>query len=145
MRMSIASVMTLASIVQEEVLHKDEAPKVAQVYLNRLHSGMRLQADPTLKYILLARGSSTVKRLYIRNVRMTSDYNTYRVDGLPPGPIVVPEVWAIDAVLNPEPNDYIFFVAKEDFSGYHAFSKTYDEHVLQSQRYQEELNRRNIR
>jgi UPF0755 protein len=138
-------VMTLASIVQEETAKKDEAPKVAGVYLNRLKKGMKLEADPTAKYAELAENrDSVIKRVKGAMLKRESPYNTYYVAGLPPGPIVVPAVWAIDAVLVPEKHNYIFFCAKEDFSGYHNFAETAAQHAENARKYHRALNARGI-
>jgi UPF0755 protein len=146
MNMSEAQIMTLASIVQEETRHKEEAPKIAQVYLNRLKADMKLQADPTAKYALLSFDKSRIiHRIYLNDLLTESDYNTYLHKGLPPGPIVVTATWAIDAVLHPEVHDYLFFVASVDRKGYHEFSKTYKEHSANSKKYSEDLNKRQIK
>lgn len=143
---SIPEVMSLASIVQEETKQKAEASKIAGVYINRLKKDMLLQADPTLKYIRIKEtGNKNIQRIYNKYKDSESAYNTYKVKGLPPGPVIIPELWAVDAVLNAERHDYLFFVAKDDFSGYSNFSKTYSEHAVHSQRYQEGLNERNIK
>lgn len=131
----------LASIVQAEARHNEEMTRIAGVYLNRLRIGMALQADPTLKYLNRERK----QRIYDKDKLIDSPYNTYKFPGLPPGPIVLPQKKAIDAVLNAEKHEYLFFVAKEDFSGYHNFSKTYEQHQKYHQLYKRELNRRGIR
>jgi len=142
---SPAQIITLASIVQEETRHKDEAPIIAGVYLNRLRIGMPLQSDPTVKYAKLKENRSVViQRIYFKDLESTSPYNTYKVKGLPPGPVIVPELWAIDAVLNADKNDYLYFVAKGDGSGYSHFSKTGAEHEEYSKKYHKALNDQNI-
>ncbi|MBX0292030.1 endolytic transglycosylase MltG [Hymenobacter sp. HSC-4F20] len=137
-----AEVSTLASIVEaEQQQHADERPRVAGVYLNRLKRGMKLQADPTVVY---ANQDFTIKR--VLNVHLTKDspYNTYKYAGLPPGPINLPSIASIDAVLNPESHDYLYFCAKEDFSGYHAFARNEQEHLVNARRYQAALTRSGI-
>ena len=135
-------VSTLASIVEaEQQQHPDERPRIAAVYLNRLKRGMRLQADPTVVY---ANGDFTIKRVLNKHLQKDSPYNTYRVNGLPPGPIDLPSISSLDAVLHPEQNDYLYFCAKEDFSGYHAFATTEQQHLLNARRYQAALTRAGI-
>jgi UPF0755 protein len=134
-------VTTLASIVQAETQKADERPKVAGVYLNRLRINMALQADPTLVFAV---GDFDLKRVLNVHKEIDSPYNTYRYTGLPPGPINLPEISALEAVLNYENHDYIYFCAKEDFSGYHAFAKDYNEHINNARRYQAALNRSKI-
>jgi UPF0755 protein len=134
-------VSTLASIVQAETIKNDEKPRVAGVYLNRLEKGMLLQADPT---VVFGVGDFSIRRVLNVHLRHDSPYNTYRYKGLPPGPINVPNISSIDAVLNPEKHDYIYFCAKEDFSGYHSFAVTVAEHQANARRYQKALNERKI-
>jgi len=133
-------VSTLASIVQAETQKADERPRVAGVYLNRLGTGMPLQADPTLVY---AHQDFGLKRVLNVHKEIDSPYNTYKYAGLPPGPINLPDISAIDAVLAYEDHKYIYFCAKDDFSGYHAFAVNYDEHLRNARRYQQALNRAN--
>ncbi|WP_026951142.1 endolytic transglycosylase MltG [Algoriphagus mannitolivorans] len=130
-------VSTLASIVQAESQKADERPKIAGVYLNRLKIGMPLQADPTLVY---ATGDFTLKRILNVHKEIDSPYNTYKYAGLPPGPINLPDINSLNAVLNAEKHDYMYFCAKEDFSGYHSFAVTYNEHLANARRYQNALN-----
>lgn len=140
--LSRAEVSTLASIVEaEQQQHADERPRVAGVYLNRIRRGMKLQADPTVVY---ANRDFTIKR--VLNVHLTKDspYNTYKYAGLPPGPINLPSIASIDAVLNPESHAYLYFCAKEDFSGYHAFARNEQEHLVNARRYQAALTRSGI-
>lgn len=134
-------VSTLASIVQAETLKSDEKPRVAGVYLNRLKRGMLLQADPT---VVFAVRDFTIRRVLNKHLRHDSPYNTYIYKGLPPGPINVPVISSIDAVLNPEEHGYLYFCAKEDFSGYHAFATTVAEHQANARRFHQALNARNI-
>lgn len=137
-----AEVATLASIVEEETAKADEKPKVARLYLNRLNKGIKLQADPTVKF---ATGDFTLRRITGKHLATESPYNTYKVNGLPPGPIRVPAGATIDAVLNAPKHDYIYMCAKEDFSGYHNFASDYATHLANARRYQAELNRRGIK
>ncbi len=135
-------VATLASIVEEETAKADEKPKVARLYLNRINKGIKLQADPTVKF---ATGDFTLRRITGKHLATESPYNTYKVNGLPPGPIRVPAGATIDAVLNAPKHDYIYMCAKEDFSGYHNFASDYATHLANARRYQAELNRRGIK
>jgi UPF0755 protein len=139
--LSIPQVITLASIVQEETNMNDEKSRIAGVYLNRLRRDWFLQADPTVKFAV---GDFTLKRILHAYTLLDSPYNTYKYKGLPPGPINFPEIQSIDAVLNAETSDYFYFCAKEDFSGYHNFSKTLDEHLKYARKYQAALNRNKI-
>ena len=134
-------VITLASIIINETNKEDEYRRIAGLYINRLDVGMRLQADPTVKYAL---GDFERKRILKDDTFVDSPYNTYLHDGLPPGPISLPSVRAIDAVLKYEKHDYLYFCAKEDFSGYHNFARTLDQHNKNARSYQKALNRRKI-
>ena len=136
-----SQVITLASIVQEESNKNDEKPKISGVYINRLRRGMLLQADPTIKF---AMKDFTIKRVLNEYLKIDSPYNTYKYAGLPPGPINFPDIASIDAVLNTEKNNYLYFCAKEDFSGYHNFAKTLHEHDINAAKYQNALNRNKI-
>jgi UPF0755 protein len=128
-------VYTLASIIEEETNKHDEKPRIASVYLNRLERGMPLGADPTIKYALRDFG---LKRILFRHIEASasSPYNTYRNKGLPPGPICTPSRKSIDAVLQAEKTDYLFFCARPDFSGYHAFASNDVEHMRNAKAYQ---------
>jgi UPF0755 protein len=130
-------VYTIASIVEEETNQQPEKGNVASVYINRLQKGMPLGADPTIKFALK---DFSLKRIYEKHLQVASPYNTYRNTGLPPGPICTPSPKTIDAVLTAPKTDYIFFVAKSDFSGYHTFSTTYAEHLQHAKEYQQKLN-----
>lgn len=131
----------LASIVDAEALYDKEMPTIAGLYLNRLERGILLQADPT---VIFANNDFTVKRVTGPLLRVDSRYNTYKYAGLPPGPINMPSISAIDAVLNKEDNNYLYMCAKEDFSGYHNFAATVQEHNINAKKYREALNKRNI-
>lgn len=135
-------VTIVASIVEEETAKGDERGKVARLYINRYQQGMPLQADPTVKFAI---GDFSIKRLTIPMTRVESPYNTYRVQGLPPGPIRLPEKTTIDAVLNAPQHNYLYMCAKEDFSGYHNFAVDYDTHMANARRYQAALNERGIK
>jgi UPF0755 protein len=141
MDMTRTEVVTLASIVDEETLFDEENARVAGLYLNRLEKGMALQADPTLRF---AMGDLTVQRILNKDKQIDSPYNTYKYRGLPPGPISIPSVSAIDGVLNAENHDYLFMCANADFSGNHAFAKTLSQHNKNARAYQRELNKRGI-
>jgi UPF0755 protein len=139
--MTPIEVGVMASIIQSETNKKDEMPRVAGSYINRLAIGMPLQADPTVKFAV---GDFSIKRIMEKHLAINSPYNTYRNPGLPPGPIALPEPVALDAVLNYERHKYIYFCAKEDFSGYHNFAETYSEHLNYARIYQEALNKAKI-
>ena len=134
-------VMTLASIVDEETLMEEEAGRIAGVYMNRLERRIRLHADPTVKF---AAGDMGITRVLNKHLEIDSPYNTYRHGGLPPGPIVIPSISVIDAVLNYEHHRYLYFCAKEDFSGYHNFATTLDQHNKNARLYQNALDQRKI-
>lgn len=128
---------TLASIVEEETNFDSDKYKIASVYLNRLDKDMLLQACPTIKY---AMQDFTITRIYEKYLVNPSPYNTYRKKGLPPGPICTPSPKTIDIVLDAPVTDYLFFVAKSDFSGYHHFSSNYSEHDKYAKEYQKQLD-----
>lgn len=142
LNLSPEEVSTLASIVEEETNKRDERPKVARLYLNRLNIGMKLQADPTVKYAV---GDFTLRRILNKHLEVNSPYNTYKHQGLPPGPIRMPEAATLDAVLNAPQHKYIYMCAKEDFSGYHNFAVDFATHQANARKYQAALNRRGIR
>lgn len=135
-------VSTLASIVDEETAVNAEKPIVAGLYLNRLHRGMLLQADPTVKF---ATGDPTLRRILNKHLAIDSPYNTYIYKGLPPGPIRIPSMAALEAVLNPVKHNYLYMCAKEDFSGTHNFAPTLAQHNANARRYQQALNKRGIK
>lgn len=135
-------VSILAAIVDGEVIFPSELERVAGVYLNRLEKKWPLQADPTIKYIMKEKGR---KRVLKADLKIDHPYNTYRNRGLPPGPIMLPSKLAILAVLNREMHNYMFFVAKDDFSGYHDFSRTKGEHDAKARRYRRALDRAGIK
>ena len=141
MGLSPEEVITLASIVDEETANKGEKPMVAGMYYNRLKADMPLQADPTIKFALK---QFELRRIYQNMLNTDSPYNTYKNKGLPPGPIRIPTVDGIDAVLNYVHHDYLYMCAKEDFSGTHNFAKTYEEHKLNAAKYSKALNERGI-
>lgn len=143
LRLTPIEVITLASIVHKETVKKDERPKVAKVYLNRLEQGMMLQADPTVIYSVKQRDNDfekIIKRVLFDDLKIVSPYNTYLVFGLPPGPIAMPDIDAIDAVLNPDANDYIYFCASVTRFGYHEFASTLAQHGENRKKYVEWLN-----
>jgi len=137
--MSREEITTLASIVQAESARQTERPTIAGVYINRLKKGWKLQADPT---VIFATGDFSIRRVLYEHLEFDSPYNTYKYEGLPPGPINNPEPGAMDAVLEYKEHDYMFFCARDDFSGYHHFSQTLKEHLEYARQYQEKLNRR---
>lgn len=140
--LSPLQVMTLASIVAEETANEEEMPMIAGMYINRLNKDMMLQADPTVKF---ATKQFEARRIYNSMLKTDSPYNTYRNKGLPPGPIRIPSVAAIDAVLNHIHHNYLYMCAKEDFSGTHNFASTYEEHKQNASRYAKALNERGIK
>jgi len=141
--LSPKQIIILASIVQaEQMQHKEERPRIAGLYINRLKKGMLLQSDPTLIY---AWKNFSIKRVYNYHKNIDSPYNTYKYPGLPPGPIITPDIPSIDAVLNYEKHNYLYMVAREDLSGYHHFSKTISEHNYYARLYQQKLNQLKIR
>jgi UPF0755 protein len=139
--LSRTEVITLASIISEESNKSKEYKTIAGVYINRINKGIPLMADPTLKYAL---NDFTLKRILNVHKTVDSPYNTYKYKGLPPGPICIPSIKAIDAVLNYEHHKFIYFCAKEDFSGYHVFAKTLRQHNKNARKYQRALNKLRI-
>ena len=140
--MTREQVVTLASIVDDETANNAEKPRVAGLYMNRLLKGIHLQADPTVKF---ATGDATLRRILNKHLATDNPYNTYIHKGLPPGPIRIPSVAGIDAVLHYERHNYLYMCAKEDFSGTHNFAATYSEHQANARRYQRALNERGIK
>ena len=134
-------ICTLASIIDEETANNNEKPMIAGMYINRLHQNMPLQADPTIKYALR---QFELKRIYNKLLHVESPYNTYRHEGLPPGPIKIASIKGIDAVLNYVHHDYLYMCAKEDFSGTHNFARNYQEHLKNAARYTKALNEKGI-
>lgn len=147
MNFSLLEVFTLASIVQMESSKIDEQPKVAQVYLNRLKKNMKLQADPTSIYAYRLQNGfgHKIQRVRKDQLIIPSAYNTYRVTGLPPAPICLPNLSAVDAVLNPEEHTYIYFCADPDRPGYHSFTSNYAEHQKNAKKYRIWLESRGIK
>jgi UPF0755 protein len=147
LNLSPIEVSTLASVVHKETAKVDERPRVAGVYLNRLRDGMLLQADPTVIYALkLHTGdfNQIIKRVLYRDLELDSRYNTYKYGGLPPGPIAMPDITAIDAVLNSEKHDYFYFVANVENFGYHKFAKNLAQHNRNKEQYVRWINSQNI-
>jgi UPF0755 protein len=141
-KLNYYEVATLASIVEKEQnIKRDERPEIAGLYLNRIKKKMKLESDPTLIFAL---GDFSIKRVLNKDKKVDSPFNTYKHKGLPPGPICIPSINAIDAVLNASSHKYIFMCAKEDFSGYHNFAKTYAKHLINARKYQKALNKRKI-
>lgn len=140
--LSPVQVSVIASIVQMESNKEDEKPTIAGVYINRYKKDWKLEADPTLVYAL---GDFTVNRVLSVYKEIESPYNTYKYKGLPPGPICLPTISSLNAVLNYSNHNYMYFCAKEDFSGYHSFASTYSKHLENARRFQKALDRRGIR
>jgi UPF0755 protein len=132
----------LASIVEKETIRNDEKATIAGVYLNRLNKGWKLQADPTTVFAFFLENDSILNRVYRKHTKMDSPYNTYVHKGLPPGPICLPSLSSINAVLNPENHQYMYFVAKADGSGYHHFSKTYEQHLRYAREHYDGLKKK---
>ena len=130
-------VYTLASIVEEETTKEGDKGKIASVYLNRLNTGMKLGADPTIKFALK---NFDLRRIYEKYLFVQSPYNTYLNKGLPPGPICTATEKTIDAVLNAPATNYLYFVAKPEFDGYSNFAATYEEHLRYAKAYQQALD-----
>jgi UPF0755 protein len=140
--MTKQQVYTLASIVEKESNLKTERPAVAGVYINRLKQGMKLQADPT---VVFATGDFELRRILHSHLKLDSPYNTYMYEGLPPGPIYMPSVNSIDAVLNAEKHQYVFFCAKPGYNSGHVFAKTLAEHNRNADAYQEWLTKEGVK
>ncbi|MEO8414094.1 MAG: endolytic transglycosylase MltG [Ginsengibacter sp.] len=137
LHLSPKEVYIVASLVEEETNHQEDKGKIASVYINRLRKGMKLAADPTVKF---AMKDFALKRIYYKYLSFPSPYNTYIHAGLPPGPINTPSIKTIDAVLEAPETDYLFFVARSDFSGYSEFAATYQEHLINAKAYQQALD-----
>ena len=138
----------LASIVHKESVKKDERPRIAGVYLNRLRAGMPLQADPTVIYAIKKNSNDfkqVIKRVFYNDLTMNHPYNTYKNLGLPPGPIAMPDITALEAVLNPEKNDFIYFCASVDRFGYHEFAATLEEHNKNAKKYSDWINSQGVK
>lgn len=132
--MSQSEVSTMASIVQaEQGAHADERPRIAGLYVNRVKKGMLLQSDPTVIYAI---GDFSIRRVLHKHLEYDSPYNTYKYAGLPPGPINLPEISSIDAVLNYERHKFIYMCAKPKTGGYHNFAETYNQHLVYAREYQ---------
>ncbi len=139
--MSQIEVSILASIIEEETQKNGEKPIMAGVYINRLNKGMPLQADPTVRF---AFGDFSIKRILTKHLETDSPYNTYKYPGLPPGPICIPSIASIDAVLNYQRHDYLYFCAREDFSGYHNYARSLEQHNRNAQKYRKALSNAGI-
>lgn len=142
LNLSPVEVSIVASIVEKETNRNDEKPTIAGVYLNRLQKGWKLQADPTTVFAFYLENDSLLNRVYKKHTQMDSPYNTYVYKGLPPGPICLPSISSINAVLNPQKHNYMYFVAKADGSGYHHFSKTYNEHLRYAREHYDGLKKK---
>lgn len=141
-------VSALASIVHKETVKTDERPRVAGVYLNRLNTGMKLEADPTVIYAMKKQSGDfdqVIKRVLFKDLIIDSPYNMYKYEGLPPGPIAMPDITAIDAVLNPEKHNYIYFCASVTNFGYHEFAVTPAQHEVNRQKYVAWVNKMGIK
>ncbi len=148
LRMTPTQVAALAAVVQKETVKVDERPRVAGVYINRLRKGMALQADPTVIYAIkkeTGNYDTIIKRVLYRDLELDSPYNTYKNTGLPPGPITMPDISSLEAVLNAEEHDYLFFVADVSNFGYHMFAKTLAQHNRNKVQYIRWLNHQQIR
>ena len=138
----------LASIVHKESVKKDERPRIAGVYLNRLRAQMPLEADPTVIYAIKKKSNDfdqVIKRVFYNDLTMSHPYNTYMNLGLPPGPIAMPDITALEAVLNPEKNNYIYFCASVDRFGYHEFAATLEEHNKNAKKYSDWINSQGVK
>ncbi len=140
--LSLVEISVMASIVDKETNRNDEKARIAGVYHNRLKKGWKLQADPTVVHAFYLENDSLLHRVYKKHTKIESPYNTYIIKGLPLGPICIPSIAGIDAILNAENHNYMYFVAKADGSGYHQFSKTYKQHLEYARQLHRELNKR---
>lgn len=141
LKLTPIEVSILASIVDKETTKTSEMPRIAGVYLNRINKKWLLQADPTLVFAL---GDFEIKRVLDSHKKIDSPYNTYKYRGLPPGPICIPSIASIDAVLNAEKHKYFYFCAKDDLSGYHVFARNINEHNANAEKYRRALNKKKI-
>jgi len=147
LKLSVNEIMTIASIVQKETAKVDERRRVAGVYLNRIRKGWPLEADPTVIYAKKLKENNfdqVIKRVLYKDLEIDSKYNTYKYPGIPPGPITMPDVSAIDAVLNAEQHDYMFFVADVKNFGYHKFAKTLAQHNANKRLYTQWISSQGI-
>ncbi|RLJ64311.1 UPF0755 protein [Lacinutrix venerupis] len=147
LNLSTNEVMSIAAIVHKETAKVDERPRVAGVYLNRIKKGMPLQADPTVIYAVKKQSGDfkqVIKRVLYKDLEIDSKYNTYKYASIPPGPIFMPDVSAIDAVLNPEKHDYYYFVANVNNFGYHKFAKTLSQHNVNKREYVAWINKQGV-
>ncbi len=145
--LSRLEVAVLASIVQKETSKVEERPKVAGVYINRLNRNMKLQADPTVVYALkekYKKPDTIIRRVLLKDLNIDSPFNTYKYEGLPPAPLIMPDVSSLDAVLNYQKHNYLYFVADTKNIGYHIFSKTLSEHNKNAAIYRAWVNKQNI-
>ena len=142
LKLTKEEVVILASIVEKETLQKSEQPIVAGLYIDRLKKRMKLQSDPTVIYAI---GDFSIRRVLKKDLKYDSPYNTYKYKGLPIGPISLPSISAIDAVLNYQKHEYLYMCAKEDFSGYHNFAKSVKQHYANAAKYRKALNEKNIK
>ncbi len=142
LNLNAEQVYTMASIVEEETNKEHDKGLIASVYLNRINKGIKLQADPTVKFAMKNFG---LKRILLKHLTFDSPFNTYRNAGLPPGPICTPSTKTIDAVLNAPQTNYIYFVAKPDWSGLSNFCQSYEEHMINAKNYQHFLDSVNIK
>ena len=148
LKLTKSEVYTVASIVQKETAKVDERPRVAGVYLNRIRKGMKLDADPTVIYAVKSVKNDwdmEIKRVLFKDLETVSPYNTYRNAGVPPGPIFMPDISSIDAVLNAERHSYYYFVANVERFGYHKFAKTLTQHNANSAAYRRWLSKQGIK
>jgi len=147
LNLSRLEVSVLASIVQKETAKADERPKVAGVYINRLKRGMKLQADPTVIYALkqkYQKPDTIIRRVLKKDLKIDSPFNTYKYAGLPPAPLIMPDISSLDAVLNYEKHKYLYFVASTTNPGYHIFAKTLREHNRNARKYRRWINQQQI-
>lgn len=139
--LSPIQISILASIVEEEATYVEEYSTIAGLYLNRLRKGIKLEADPTIKFAI---GDFSLQRILFEHLTVDSPYNTYKHTGLPPGPIRIPSIKAIDSTLNPTKHNYLYMCAKEDLSGKHNFAENFAQHAINAARYRNALNKKGI-